>query len=87
MGFTGPGIAVDWMEAEGPLHDLWPPRQHQLLFGALPIEEFVPKDEDELRMAGSCISGDFITHASYRVTENAGEIGDAAGVAAALAKT
>ena len=49
MGFTGPGIAVDWMEVEGPLHDVWPPRAHQLLFGALPIEEFVPKAQPDIR--------------------------------------
>jgi Protein of unknown function (DUF1592)/Protein of unknown function (DUF1588)/Protein of unknown function (DUF1587)/Protein of unknown function (DUF1595)/Protein of unknown function (DUF1585)/Planctomycete cytochrome C len=49
MGFTGPGIAVDWMEVEGPLHDVWPPRAHQMLFGALPLEEFVPKDQPDIR--------------------------------------
>jgi hypothetical protein len=49
MGFTGPGIAVDWMEVEGPLHDVWPPPPHQLLFGALPIEEFVAKDHPDVR--------------------------------------
>jgi mono/diheme cytochrome c family protein len=48
MGFTGPGIAVDWMEVEGPLHDVWPPRPHQRLFGALPIEEFVAKDHPDV---------------------------------------
>ena len=49
MGFTGPGIAVDWMEVEGPLHDVWPPRPHQLLFGSLPIEEFVAKEHPDVR--------------------------------------
>ncbi len=49
MGFTGPGIAVDWMEVEGPLHDVWPPRPHQLLFADLPIEEFVDKDHPDVR--------------------------------------
>jgi hypothetical protein len=36
-------------------------------------------------MAGRCISGDFIAHASYRVTGNAVAMGEAAGVTAALA--
>ena len=25
MAFTGPGIACDWLDIEGPLHDVWPP--------------------------------------------------------------
>ena len=32
-----------------------------------------------------CISGDFITHASYRVTGNASAMGEAAGATAAVA--
>ncbi len=40
MGFTGPCIANDWVEIEGPLHDVWPPRSHTLLFGDLPLTEF-----------------------------------------------
>ncbi len=36
-------------------------------------------------MAGRCISGDFIAHASYRVTGNAVAMGEAAGVTAAVA--
>jgi Protein of unknown function (DUF1592)/Protein of unknown function (DUF1588)/Protein of unknown function (DUF1587)/Protein of unknown function (DUF1595)/Protein of unknown function (DUF1585)/Planctomycete cytochrome C len=42
MGFTGPGIACDYLEVEGPLHDVWPPRSHRLLFGNLPLVEFKP---------------------------------------------
>ena len=38
-------------------------------------------------MAGRCISGDFIAHASYRVTGNAVGMGEGAGVIAALAAT
>ncbi|MCB1275962.1 DUF1592 domain-containing protein [Prosthecobacter sp.] len=40
MGYTGPCIANDWVEVEGPLYDVWPPRAHQLLFGDLPLTEF-----------------------------------------------
>jgi hypothetical protein len=40
LAFKGPGIAVDWMDIEGPLHEQWPPKAHQLLFGDLPIVEF-----------------------------------------------
>lgn len=35
--FTGPGVAVDWVEIEGPLYDLWPPQSHRKLFGDLPL--------------------------------------------------
>jgi hypothetical protein len=44
MAFTGPGLAVDWLDVEGPLYDVWPPRSHRLLFGNLPLREFVAKD-------------------------------------------
>ncbi|MFO0877437.1 MAG: DUF1592 domain-containing protein [Gemmataceae bacterium] len=40
MGFTGPGIACDYLEVEGPIHDVWPPRSHRALFGDLPLEKF-----------------------------------------------
>ena len=49
MAFTGPGIAVDWVDVEGPLNDVWPPRSHRVMFGELPIEEFVPKDHPDIR--------------------------------------
>jgi hypothetical protein len=38
--YTGPGIALDWFEVEGPLFEHWPPRSHQALFGDLPIQSF-----------------------------------------------
>lgn len=42
MAFTGPAIAVDWLEVEGPIHDVWPPAGHRLLFGDLPFAEIRP---------------------------------------------
>jgi hypothetical protein len=33
--YTGPGLAVQWVEVEGPLHDTWPPESHTRLFGVL----------------------------------------------------
>jgi hypothetical protein len=32
-----PGIAIDWVEMEGPIHDSWPPESHRRLFGDLPV--------------------------------------------------
>ena len=49
MAFTGPGIAVDWLDIEGPLHDAWPPVAHQVLFGDLSLAEFKPSDHSDQR--------------------------------------
>ncbi len=51
----------------------------------VPFRALVSKDVENLLMAGRCISGDFIAHASYRVTGNSVPMGEAAGAAAALA--
>ncbi len=51
----------------------------------IPYRALLAKDVDALLMAGRCISGDFLAHSSYRVTGNAVAMGEAAGVAAALA--
>ena len=37
---TRPGVALEWAEIEGPIHDRWPPLSHQRLFGDLPLEEW-----------------------------------------------
>ena len=51
----------------------------------IPLRALIAKDVDGLMMAGRCISGDFISHASYRVTGNSVAMGEAAGLTAALA--
>jgi hypothetical protein len=53
----------------------------------VPLRALIAKDVDGLMMAGRNISGDFIAHASYRVTGNSVAMGEAAGVTAALAAT
>jgi hypothetical protein len=47
------------------------------------MRALIAADVDGLIMAGRCISGDFIAHASYRVTGNAVSIGEFAGALAA----
>ncbi|MFO0966607.1 MAG: DUF1592 domain-containing protein [Gemmataceae bacterium] len=47
--YAGPGVAVDWVEVEGPLHDTWPPESHRRLFGDLP-QGNVPAPEDRYRL-------------------------------------
>jgi len=49
MGFTGPCIVNDWVEVEGPLHDVWPPRSHRALFGELPLTEFKAAEQKSVR--------------------------------------
>lgn len=51
----------------------------------IPLRALIAKDVDGLMMAGRCISGDFIAHASYRVTGNSVAMGEAAGAVAAIA--
>jgi hypothetical protein len=51
----------------------------------IPLRALLPAGVDGLLTAGRCISGDFLAHASYRVTGNAVSMGTAAGAAAGLA--
>ncbi len=51
----------------------------------IPLRALIARDVDGLMMAGRCISGDFISHASYRVTADAVPMGEAAGRVAAVA--
>jgi hypothetical protein len=37
--YQGPGLALHWVEVEGPLFEAWPPRGHRVLFGDLPLKE------------------------------------------------
>jgi len=34
--YKGPGMAVQWVEVEGPLMDSWPPAGHRWIFGDMP---------------------------------------------------
>jgi mono/diheme cytochrome c family protein len=41
--YVGPGIAIDWLEVEGPLYESWPPESHRRLFADLPLASFDAK--------------------------------------------
>ena len=43
--YDGPGLAVQWVEIEGPLTGEWPPASHTKLFGPLPLTPLPEKDE------------------------------------------
>ena len=45
--YAGPGLAVQWVEVEGPLNDVWPPASHRRIFGELP-QAPLPKKRDRL---------------------------------------
>lgn len=58
---------------------------HKTLPYQIPVRALIAKDVNGLMMAGRCISGDFLAHASYRVSGNAVCMGEAAGKVAAQA--
>ncbi len=43
--YDGPGLVVQWVDAEGPLMDSWPPASHVALFGDLE-QKNMPKEGD-----------------------------------------
>jgi hypothetical protein len=43
--YVGPGVAIDWLEVEGPIVEEWPPDSHKRLFGELPIERLPEKSD------------------------------------------
>ncbi len=43
--YDGPGLVVQWVDAEGPLMDSWPPASHVALFGDLE-QKNMPKVDD-----------------------------------------
>jgi len=49
--YQGPGLAVQWVEVEGPLATAWPPESHKRLFGELPIEPIDEKNAEILEKA------------------------------------
>ena len=51
----------------------------------IPYRCLIPKNSERLLVAGRCISGTSEAMASYRVTGNCAAIGEAAGIAAAIA--
>ncbi len=38
--WNGPGLAVQFIEVEGPLNEIWPPESHRRIFGELPQKNF-----------------------------------------------
>lgn len=38
-----PGVAVEWIEIEGPLYETWPPASQRAMFGELPVKAWTEK--------------------------------------------
>ncbi|HUG69521.1 MAG TPA: DUF1592 domain-containing protein [Pirellulaceae bacterium] len=38
--WNGPGLAVQFVEVEGPLNETWPPESHRRIFGDMPQKKF-----------------------------------------------
>ena len=47
--YQGPGLAIQWVEIEGPLHETWPPPSHRRVFGDL-AQAPAPTAEDKNRV-------------------------------------
>jgi hypothetical protein len=47
--YKGPGLAVQWVDVEGPILDGWPPSSHKRLFGELP-RAATPEDKNRFEV-------------------------------------
>lgn len=47
--YRGPGLAIQWVDIEGPLHETWPPASHRKIFGDLK-QAPAPTAEDKSRV-------------------------------------
>ena len=45
--YKGPGLAIQWVELEGPLLESWPPPSHKSIFGEMPQARMPGADEKE----------------------------------------
>jgi hypothetical protein len=72
MAFTGPGIACDWLDVEGPINEVWPPRAHKLLFGELPIVEFKAAEQANARAPKRSVLKQEIVHVTNRPDPTSG---------------
>ena len=63
---VGPGVAIDWFEIEGPIHESWPPESHRRLFGELPVAKWtegsgsIPPQRDAVRGIGGYLPNYYV---------------------------
>jgi hypothetical protein len=46
--YQGPGLAIEWVDVEGPLHEAWPPPGHRRLFGDLDFDTATQVDAERI---------------------------------------
>jgi hypothetical protein len=49
--YPGPGLVIDWVEVEGPLTDVWPPKSHRRLLGDLDLKTATLADAERVLRA------------------------------------
>ena len=56
-GYSGPGLAMQWVEVEGPIIDTWPPAATQRLLGKVDPATGTAADAEEIlrRLLPSCV--------------------------------
>ncbi len=63
--YEGPGLAVQWVEVEGPLNDTWPPVGHRAIFGDLAQGPVPTRDQpDRVEVISKNARGGRRTHPS-----------------------
>jgi hypothetical protein len=73
---TGPGLAVQWLEVEGPILESWPPPSHRRLFGDLPLRPMAPNAKvmtvvsEQPQADAKRLLGDFMRRAYRRPVTN-----------------
>ncbi len=45
--YKGPGLAIQWVDIEGPLLESWPPPSHKSIFGDMPRERMPGADDPD----------------------------------------
>jgi uncharacterized protein DUF1592/uncharacterized protein DUF1588/uncharacterized protein DUF1587/uncharacterized protein DUF1585/uncharacterized protein DUF1595/cytochrome c len=59
--YSGPGLAVEWVEVEGPLHDEWPPASHRRILGDLPLEKGpAPNNRNRVEVVSKDVDADAV---------------------------
>ncbi len=46
--YQGPGVAIQWIEAEGPIIDTWPPEPRTRLLGNINLAKATPQDGENI---------------------------------------
>jgi mono/diheme cytochrome c family protein len=63
--YEGAGLDIHWIEAEGPLHDSWPPPSHRRIFGDLAQAPLSQRDRNRVEVVSKtpAVDAEHILHA------------------------